>query len=113
MITLFGSADQISSTCIMVSLLMLHYFFKGAFHIVTSVELQKIYSKAADMMHLFCLQVLHYDPSTGENELGLNELHCRPDEVFGYPSLSSFIGISDIGGSEKVPVASGTRWDKA
>ena len=78
--------------------------------------LQKIYSKAADMMHLFCLQVLHYDPSTGENELGLNELHCRPDEVFGYPSLSSFIGVSDIrggGGQKKVPVALGTRWDKA
>ena len=68
---------------------------------MTSVELQKIYSKAADMMHLFCLQVLHYDPSTGENELGLNELHCRQDEVFGYPSLSSFIGISDIGGIRK------------
>ena len=101
MISLLVVQNQFSSTCAMVSLLMLEYFSKGAFHLVTSVELQKIYSEAALMMHLFCLQVLHYDLSTGENELGLTQLHCRPDDVFGYPSLSSFIGISDIGGIRK------------
>ena len=93
----FGSTQQFTSSCNMVSLTMLSRFFYRGFYGLTVGEVQSMYKVGGEMMSNFCTKVLLYDPVTGFSPvLGGKELYCRPDEVSGTLHLQPGLLSSEL-----------------